>query len=395
MNFFRMPSLGADMEAGTLLEWLKKPGDKVKRGDILAVVETQKGAIEIETFEDAVLGGILVQPGTKVAVGTPLAELADGKETLPVAPPEQISPPKAAMAAPPPTPVNTSAPPPAPARAGAMISPAARKLAAERGVDLATVEGSGPGGAVVFVDVERALRAAPEGGAPRAKGAVRSDMTEMRNAIANAMSRAKREIPHYYLSHTVNLGPAQKWLEARNADREPAHRVLLGALFVKAVSKALPGMADFNGFYVDGSYRPSEAVHVGIAIAVRGGGLIAPAIHDADRLSLDEIMTTLRDLVERVRSGRLRASQLSDPTITISSLGDRGVEALYGIIHPPQVALIGFGSPQLRPWVIGNAVATASVMAVTLAADHRVSDGHRGALFLGKIAAALEAPETL
>jgi len=398
-----MPSLGADMESGTLIEWLKKPGDKIARGDIVAVVETQKGAIEIEIFEDGIFTKFLVQPGTKVAVGTPLAELAGGDEKLsgmvakpPVVEPRTARPPSPPppLPSPPPSSIPRPTQPPTATHDNVATSPAARKLAADHGVDLGTIQGTGPGGAIVFVDVENALKA-PAGGKPQAKRAAGPNVVEMRKAIAGAMSRAKREIPHYYLSHTANLGPAQKWLERTNAEREPAQRVLLGALLIKAVAKALNGMPDFNGFYVEETYRPSAAIHVGAAIAVRGGGLIAPAIHDADRLSVNEIMAKLRDLAARVRSGRLRGSELTDPTITISSLGDRGVEALYGIIHPPQVALVGFGTPQMRPWIADNAVVAATVMSATLAADHRVSDGHRGGLFLGAITAALESPEAL
>lgn len=394
MTQFVMPSLGADMESGTLIEWLKQPGDKVRRGDVVAVVETQKGAIEIEIFQDGTIARLLVQPGTKVPVGAPLAEIDAGaaKDAAAVTP--GPAPPAVTLPA-----KEPKAIPPAATGSIPMASPAARKFAAEHGVDIADVAGSGPGGAIVFVDVERAAATAraPQhpGVVGPAAGTSRPDLGEMRKAIAAAMSRSKREIPHYYLAHTFDLSAAQRWLEQTNAGRDPAQRILLGVLLVKATVRALRGLPDFNGHFIDGAYRPSTPVHVGMAIAVRGGGLIAPAIHGADRLSLDEIMAKLRDLTARVRSGRLRGSEIADPTITISSLGDRGVDALYGIIHPPQVALVGFGKPQNRPWAVGGGVGLAPVMTATLAADHRVSDGHRGALFLAAIAEALQAPEAL
>lgn len=396
-----MPSLGADMETGTLVEWLKQPGDSVKRGDVVAVVETQKGAIEVEIFEDGTITRHLVQPGTKVPVGEPLAEL-DGEgapasekkaEAAPAPPPAPSSP----------APVKDQTPQqPAPSAGtkGIKASPAARKLAEERGIELAEVKGTGPEGAVVFVDVERAIRHGLERPpairkAPNAQKPA-SAMSEMRKAIAAAMSRSKREIPHYYLSHAADISAPTDWLARLNAERAPAARVLMGALFVKATATALLDMPEFNGFFTGGEFRPSAAVHVGMAISLRGGGLIAPAVHDADRLSLDDIMAKLRDLTARARTGRLRGSEIADPTITVSSLGDRGVDALYGVIHPPQVALVGFGTPAARPWTdAAGEIAARPVMTLTLAADHRVSDGHRGALFLSKIAAKLQAPEGL
>jgi len=394
MTLFRMPSLGADMESGTLIEWLKQPGDKVRRGEVVAVVETQKGAIEIECFEDGVMGKLLIHPGTKVPVGTPLAELEGGDSTAPAEP--------TTPAAPSPPPPGTSKSQPTSPAGSQAVSPAARKLAAEQGLDLTAVLGSGPDGAVVFVDVERALSKSGVGDwkpgerpAPKPATAPSADFSEMRKAIAAAMSRSKREIPHYYLSHTIDLSAAVRWLEPTNAARDPAQRLLPAALLVKATAKALSRMPDFNGRFLDGAFQPSSAIHVGMAIAVRGGGLIAPAIHDAERISLDDIMVKLRDLVARVRSGRLRGSEITDPTITISSLGDRGVDALYGVIHPPQVALVGFGTPQVRPWVVDGAVASVTLITATLAADHRVSDGHRGALFLAAIAECLQSPELL
>lgn len=393
-----MPSLGADMESGTLVEWLKQPGDKVRRGDIVAVVETQKGAIEIEIFQDGVIGKLLVQPGTQVPVGAPLAELQGGATesppSPPVAPPPIAPPPETPTIIPPPPPMPT---PPRLAGTSAVpaASPAARKLAAEHGLDLTAITGSGPGGAIVYVDVEQVLKTQGAAAAPKPKAAGGLNLGEMRKAIAAAMSRAKREIPHYYLAHTIDVSPAVKWLEGINADRAPAQRLLLGALLAKATANALLRMPDFNGVYVNDAFHASKAIHVGMAIAIRGGGLIAPAIHDANLLSLDDIMAKLRDLVARVRSGRLRGSEIADPTITVSSLGDRGVDTLYGVIHPPQVAIVGFGTPQIRPWVIDGAVVPASLLTMTLAADHRVTDGHRGALFLAAIAEALRSPEAL
>ena len=378
------------MEAGTLVEWLVKPGDHIKRGDIIAVVETQKGAIEIETFQSGRIEKFLVDLNAKVPVGTPLAEIRAEGDAEPAA---AAPPPTRPVAAPPPAPVVAPSPPVVPAAAGLRASPAARRLAEKRGIDLSTVTGSGPAGAITYADVEGILGAA--GVPPERKRAVGLDLNAMRAAIAAAMARSKREIPHYYLAHQVDVTPCEQWLTARNATLPPEARLLFGALTVRAVSLAARRFAAFNGFYRDDTFEPAPAVHVGIAIAIRGGGLAAPALHDADRISLDELMAGLRDLVQRTRAGRIRSSEIADPTITVSSLGERGVDALYGIIYPPQVAIVGFGKVVQRPWVIDGAIGPRSVVTITLAADHRVSDGHAGGLFLAEIGRLLQEPDKL
>lgn len=395
---FRMPSLGADMEAGTLVEWLVKPGDQVKRGDIVAVVETQKGAIEIEIFEAGKIERILVDPRAKVPVGTPLAEIRTEGETRAAAAP---MPP--AIAKPPPTPpVSMIVPQPAPVtqRVGGApevaprhVSPAARRHAEQRGVDLAAIRGSGPQGAITYVDIERQLRAIPP--LPEKKRAIGLDLDAMRTAIAAAMARSKREIPHYYLEHEIDVTDSEQWVSNINATRPPEDRLLFAAVAIKCVAKAARRFPAFNGFYHDGKFEVAGAVHAGVAVAIRGGGLAAPALHDADQISLDELMIRMRDLIQRTRTGRIRSSEMSDATITVSSLGERGVEKLYGVIYPPQVALVGFGKIVPRPWVVNGAIGPRSVLAITLAADHRVSDGHAGALFLAEIGRLLQEPDKL
>jgi len=386
-----MPSLGADMEAGTLVEWLKKPGDAVSRGDIIAVVETQKGAIEIEVFENGIVGEILVQPGAKVPVGQPLAQITVAGETGKAPPPVAVAPPRPAILEGPRAPAPPVAPTAPAVTAGArrLASPAARKLAAERGIDLASLSGSGPGGAVISTDIAAVAKRPP---ATRKPGL---DLAEMRKAIGTAMARSKREIPHYYLGTSIDLSRAMAFLERTNADRPPDRRVMIGAVLIKTVALALRRASAFNGFFRDGAFAPSKAIHVGVAIALRGGGLVAPAIHDADGLSLDDLMAATRDLVERSRAGRLRGSEMMDPTITLTSLGDRGVDSVVGVIFPPQVAIVGFGRPALRPWVAGGRVEPRQILQASLAADHRVSDGHAGALFLADIDRMLQEPDKL
>lgn len=403
MGVFVMPSLGADMEAGTLVEWMVGPGDEVHRGDVVAVVETQKGAIEIEIFEDGVVDSLTAKVGQTLPVGAPLAVVLKPGETAspaasavsapepapplvveaaPVAPPPEPSPPQAGpRIVPPPPPTAPGTPPPA--------SPAARAYSVEEGIDLSGITGTGPGGVILLADV--AGRGAPKPSQARPE----SPMAAMRAAIAAAMSRSKREIPHYYLMHSVDVQAATDWLEAQNATRGPQDRLLMGALFVKAAALAAKRAKGINGHYEGDRFHPAEAVHAGVAVALRGGGLVAPAIHDADTLSLDDLMAAMRDVVFRARAGRLRSSEMRDGTITISSLGEKGVEAMEGVIYPPQVALVGVGTPLPRPWVVGGQAVPRMVATLSLAADHRASDGRLGARFLLEMETLLQEPEAL
>ncbi|MFC2969578.1 dihydrolipoamide acetyltransferase family protein [Acidimangrovimonas pyrenivorans] len=396
MGVFKMPSLGADMEDGKLVEWLVKPGDTVKHGDIVAVVETQKGAIEIEVFEGGTVETLKAELGQTLPVGAPLAVIRGAGEAP--AAPEPSAPEPAPVKAPEPAAAPAKAPAPtAPApqvaATGIAASPAARARAAELGIDLATVKGSGPGGAIVLADVETGAPAAKP--APKPAGGDRAAaLTEMRKAIAAAMARSKREIPHYYMTHTIDLGAATDWLEAQNAARPPEERLLMGAILMKATALAAKAVKGFNGHYADG-FEPSDRVHLGLAVALRGGGLVAPAILDADTLGLPELMAAMRDVTARTRAGRLRSSEMNMGTLTLSSLGESGVEAMAGIIVPPQVALVTAGSPQQMALVRDGAVVARPAITLTLAADHRVSDGRLGARFLSEIEDRLQAPEAL
>ena len=387
-----MPSLGADMEAGTLLLWKVQPGDRVKRGDIIAEVATDKGDIEIEVFEDGVVEQILVEPGSKVPVGTPLAVIrSDGEQvSVPAESAGPAAPQRALSEMGPPTELQ---PPPRPAAdRRPRISPAARKLASGLGVDIDTVRGTGPGGAVQRADVERA---AETKGALREVSERATDRTGMRRAIAAAMARSNREIPHYYLATSIDLSATLSWLETENEKRSIRERLLPAVLMVKAVAKALGAVPELNGYWSEDRHQPQEAIHIGFAVSLREGGLIAPAIHHADRKSLDELMEAMRGLIERTRAGRLRSSEMTDATITVTNLGDLGVEAVYGVINPPQLALVGFGKITDRPWAENGAVGVRPVVTATLAADHRATDGRQGAQFLEALKRHLQEPASL
>ena len=383
-----MPSLGADMDAGTLVKWLVKPGDRVTRGDIVAVVQTEKADVDVEVFATGTIESLAVPEGKKVPVGTLLATIRGEREE---APPSAAAPAAAAAAVPPtapPPPTVPLPPPPGRAREGPRVSPIARRIAGELGVDLARVAGTGPSGAITRDDVEKAA-AAVSAPPPLDRRAA------MRQAIAAAMTRANREIPHYYLSASIDLAAAAAYLTSVNEKRAVEERILPAVLLLKSTALALREVPELNGFWRDGGFVAGNGIHVGVAISLRGGGLVAPAIHDADRRSLEELMRDLRDLVGRARAGTLRSSEVSDPTITVTNLGDLGVDSVLGVIFPPQVALVGFGRIEPKPVVRDGQVVARPAVTASLAADHRATDGHRGAVFLTAVDRLLQKPEDL
>jgi pyruvate dehydrogenase E2 component (dihydrolipoamide acetyltransferase) len=432
MAEFRMPSLGADMEEGTLLEWLVRPGDTVHKGDIIAVVDTNKAAVEVECFTTGLVQRLLIDPGTRVPVGTILATIEAPAAAL-----------AEAATAPGQVPVMGPAParpgPPEPAPAGPpspVTSPLVRRLARERRVDLATVTGTGPGGRITHADVEHAATPAPRlrvsplarrlageldvdlatvhgtgpGGAigvedvrlaakppstPQPAADREARMQAMRATIAALMARSKREIPHYYLADTVDLGAAMVWLHERNRRLPVPERLVPAALLLKASALALRSVPELNGFWLDGAFAPGAGIHLGVAVSLRGGGLIAPAIHDADTLDLPTLMARMRDLVTRARAGRLRGTEMADPTITVSNMGEQGSESIFGVIYPPQVALVGFGRVVERPWAVNGLLGIRPIVTVSLAADHRATDGATGARYLDRVNRLLQHPEEL
>jgi len=416
MSEFTMPSLGADMESAALVAWRVKPGDQVKRGDVIAEVETDKGVIEIEVFEDGVVDQLLVQPGhDRLPVGAVLAMIrSNGAPAPPKVEPVPAAVEKKPEDAPP---VEAPAQPAPVSEKRIRVSPLARKLAAELGVDLSTVQGTGAHGAVERADVERAAeakKAAEKAPAPPVAVAAPpappvpaaapttaplpakpDSQAAMRRAIAAAMARSNREIPHYYLQTRIDMSRALKWLEEENLKRPLKQRLLLAVVLLKAVARALIEVPELNGYWVNDHHEPQEAIHIGFAISLRQGGLIAPAIHNVDLLSLDELMEAMHDLIARTRSGGLRGSEMTDGTITVTNLGDMGVETVYGVIYPPQVALVGFGKVVEQPWAENGMLGIRPVLTATLAADHRATDGRRGGQFLDILARNLQEVEKL
>jgi pyruvate dehydrogenase E2 component (dihydrolipoamide acetyltransferase) len=453
-----MPSLGADMDAGTLVEWLVAEGDTVHRGDPVAVVDTDKSAIEVESFDDGVLESFLVEPGTRVAVGTPLARLAPVGAVVTTAEPAAVEPAAAEPAAEPAAVIPAPRAPEPPVRVGA---PPLRHHAAELGVDLTKVHGTGPHGQVTRGDVDRAAaeaRATPAAAEPLRlrvspyarrlaqelgvdldrvtttgpDGVVRAEQVRAaaelekapakapaprpkahpkpaepepakpepragssRATIAALMSRAKREIPHYYVATTVDLSTLTEWMRRTNRERPVSGRIVPAAAILKATALAAREQPELNGFWVDDGFVPGEDVHLGVAVHVRGGALVAPAIHHTADLDLSDVMAALRDLVSRARAGRLRRAELADPTLTVTDLGDQGVEEVIGVIYPPQVALLGVGRVVERPWAVEGMLGARPTVRLTLSGDHRATDGASGARFLNTLERLLQHPEEL
>ncbi|MEJ2500925.1 MAG: dihydrolipoamide acetyltransferase family protein [Campylobacterales bacterium] len=388
MSVFKMPSLGADMESAVLMEWKVKAGDKVDKNDVIAEVETSKGVIEIEVFETGTVDTLLGEPGTEYAVGTPLALIRTENETA-----EQLQAALAELSGGAPAAAAPREQKPKPAQAKpepaetrrAEISPAARKRAQELGVDLDALAAA-TAGKIGLDAVEAAAK-------PKKHEGIRPE--GMRDAIAKAMGRSNAEIPHYYLSTPINMTPALEWLEAQNEQRSIKERILPAALLIRAVVKALAAVPELNGFWKENTLKMSAAVHPGIAVALRSGGLITPALIDANTMDLDQTMAALHDLITRTRSGKLRSSEMTQQTIVITNLGDLGVERVYGVIYPPQVALVGFGQIADAPWAEGGTLTVKKVMQATLAGDHRATDGRIGAFFLTRLNQLLQTPEEL
>jgi pyruvate dehydrogenase E2 component (dihydrolipoamide acetyltransferase) len=408
---FRMPSLGADMESGFLREWRVKPGDKVRKGDIIAEVETQKGIIEIEVFDEGTIGELVIAVDEMVPVNTLMATIVPPGEAVAV--PVETQP----------SAENT------PARHHVRASPLAKRVAAESGIDIGTIQGTGPEGAITREDVERAIAArvapsaAPEtpkealvGPPPDPEPAVPEAMAEptpataeagaekaaptsfspqtIRMAVAAAMSKSNREVPHYYLQTKIDMSKALNWLTEANKQRPVKERLLPAVLLVKAVAKALNDVPDLNACWENGLQRKSS-INIGYVVALRTGGIMVPAIHDADNKTLEELMQALNDLIPRARALKLRSSELADSTVTVTSLGEGGVETVFGVIYPPQVALVGFGGISDQPWTENGMLAVRPVLVATLAADHRATDGSIGNKFLAALKNYLQQPEKL
>jgi pyruvate dehydrogenase E2 component (dihydrolipoamide acetyltransferase) len=292
------------------------------------------------------------------------------------------------------------------------VSPYARRLAQELGVDLTEIAGSGRDGAVRADDVRAAAAVtparAPAEAAPAAAGPAEAQAAGAapaapkpvaprgsRATIAALMSRAKREIPHYYVATTCDLAALTEWLRRTNRERSVGERIVPAAALLKVTALAARAHPELNGFWLDDGFVPAVDVHLGVAVHVRDGALVAPAIHHTADLTLPEVMAALRDLVKRARAGRLRRAEMADPTLTVTDLGDQGVEEVIGVIYAPQVALLGVGRVVERPWAVDGMLGVRPTVRLTLSGDHRATDGASGARFLNTLDGLLQHPEEL
>lgn len=415
-----MPRLSDTMQEGTLARWLKKPGDEVHRGDVLAEIETDKATMELEAYDSGVLERILVQEGQTVPIGQPIAVIGTGEGVAkattapaaaagapPASPAAQPAAPAPSATAAPPAPAPP-APPPAPpaappAPAGQVkASPMARAIARERGIDLRTIRGTGPGGRIIRADVEAAAgRAAPAPASSPAPAPVAAGpdveeipLTNMRRVVARRMVESVQSAPHFFLTSVVDAealvglrAEINRQLAATGEDL----KVTLNDLIIKACATALRAHPDVNVSFAGDKLLRYRRIHIGFAVALEGG-LIVPVIRDADQKSLSQIAREARDLAERARAGKLAPNEFSGSTFTISNLGMYGVDQFNAVINPPEAAILAVGAANPEPVARDGQVVVRHVMRLTLSIDHRALDGATAARFLQQLKRVLEEP---
>jgi len=392
LHDLKMPSFGADMAKGILLEWLVKEGQQIKRGDLLATIETHKGAMDLDVFEDAIVEKLLLEEGQQVTVGTPIAQLRSLKNASPT---EQL----AAQTSPPLAPINNT---PATDKRHftktqqstsdfVLASPAARQLAAKQQLSLASLSANNNNKIVTLTMVEATLTI-PN----KKKESKRAfDTDAMRQEISDTVSRSKREIPHYYLSQPLDITALEQYLHAHNANLPVESRILLAAPLLCAIAQTLLKNKQLNGEYREDTFFPGNTVNLANAINLRGGGLLMPVIRDAQKLTPPLLMDVLKQQVSAARTASLRVSELTAATCSVTSIGDRGAQQMFAVIYPPQVAIIALGSAHQQAMVVDGKIQIRSIIEASLAADHRVSDGHIGARFLYQLNQQLQIPEKL
>ncbi len=360
---FAMPTLGADMDYGRIVSWLIKPGDKVTKGQLVAEVETPKSNIEIESFSDGILQEIHIPEGQKVKVGIPIALFEIEGTAKEVKEVESTT-------------------------KKFKLSPRAKKLCRDNNISkeaLAKINKL----VISGEDIETLLK---ETSMPRQEI---NKIDQRQQIIAHLMEKSKQTIPHFFVEKEINLDVALSWMHKENEERKIEERYIPAVLFIKALALALKKYPKFNGIYANNTFTPSENINLGIIISLRTGGLIAPAIEQVDKKSLDQLMQEFRDLVARARAEKLKATEMQSSTICLTNLGDQGADRVLGIIYPPQVAIIGTGAILEQVKMVQNKVKNVSVCNWSLSADHRVTDAHQASLFLNKINTVLQNPEKL
>lgn len=397
-----MPSLGSQMIEAKLVQWHVQPGDTVKKGDIIGEIDTEKGLIDIEVFEDGIITELVAKEGEVVPVGSVMAVI-NGEDKSAESPVKisETTEKKArddgeSKATTQKTKTRTKASPAERVKA----SPLAKRVAEDLKVDISKVKGSGEGGTIHRKDVETFARQKTtdetfEEELDMAEHISKAEGKSMRQSISAAMSRSNKEIPHYYLETDIDMKTTLGWLSKENKNRSVNERLMPPILLIKAVANALTEVPQLNGFWTDEAMHIEEGIHVGFAISLRQGGLVIPAILDADLKLLDEIRSDFVDMVTRAREGHLRSREISSATITITNLGERGAEKVFGKIYPPQVALVGFGKITDQPRAIDGSIGVRPILSTVLAGDHRATDGHTGSQFLEKLNDQLQHPENL
>ena len=412
-----MPSMGADMTEGTIVKWLKAEGDQIGRGDKLAEVETDKTVVEMEAYAEGLLRKIVVSEGSLVQVGAVIAFIGDADDDIPevatAAPaaeaaseaPAATLAPAAPAPTPAPEPVQQAAPAPVavPASQGGRIkaSPIARKIAEEKGVDIAAITGTGPGGRITKSDVENFTPspgfAVSGGRSPVVLDGSDTPLSSMRQAIARVTVRSKTEAPHYYVTHEIDMSAAMTFRRQLNeALAEEGDRVSVNDLILMALTKALIKYPKWNSFFDGDKLIGHPSINLGVAIAL-DEGLIVPAVIDIQNMSLVGISRAVRDLGKRARGdgGNLTQAELTQGTFGTSNLGMFGTDTFSAIIVPPNAGIIAVGTVKEKPVVRDGKVVVASMMNATISADHRVGDGAEAAVFLGEFQKNLENPARL
>lgn len=414
MTEIQMPRLSDTMEEGVISTWRKNVGDQVSRGEVMAEIETDKAIMELEAYDDGVLEKILVEAGATVPIGTPIAILGDGSgaaaEAAPASAPA-AAPAPAAAEAPAPAAAEPAAPAPAPAAAAApaepgakpKASPLAKAVAKEKGVDLSTVQGTGPGGRIIRADIEAAAAAAPAA-APAAPAAAAAPvvsnedveeipLSNIRKVTAKRLTESKQQAPHFYLTSAIDVTDLMAFRATLNERLQAAGgpKVSVNDLIVKAVATALRANPAVNVSFAGDKMLQHKRINLGVAVAI-DNGLVVPVVKDADRKSVSEIAAESRELAGRAREGKLKLDEMSGGTFSISNLGMFGIEQFSAVINPPEAAILAVGAARDEVQVRDGEFVARKILRVTLSADHRAVDGAVGAAFLQLLTGLLEDP---
>src|SRR5271167_4925125 len=387
-----MPALEMAQETGKLIAWRKKEGDRVSKGEPLLEVETDKAVLEVEAPADGILAGITAATGAEIPVGQTIAWIVAPGEK----PPTENESAPAVPAARGKTESHTSPPavgaPGSPAIQSARISPKARRLAKELGVDLAAVRGSGPGGEILASDVQAA--ATPAGSNATPKRATVEVPSTLGRLMAERTTQSWNTVPHFFVSRQIEASALNEYREKLAPEIERTHQVRITHtdLLIALVARVLLKHPRLNSSWTAEGIRLHDHVNMGVAIAVNDG-VVAAVISNAHRASLTEIAAQRRDLAERARAGKLRPADIADPTFTISNLGMYHVDSFSAIITPPQAALLAVGAIADRVVAVEGKPAVRPMMTLTLSCDHRVADGARAAMFLNDLAEAIREPQ--